>query len=286
MPLLFALISYFGWGSGDIFGTIAARKLGAYSASLYSYILRIGIFGLYIPFALADLSNLTRDTFLLNIGLGVLLLIGFVAFNEALRIANPSLVLSIAASFAALVVVLSVIFLKETLNSPQMVAILVIFAGILLSTLDFKGLRSGSFKLNRGVFLAFVAMVTWGIYFTFIKIPVQQIGWFWPNYISFTLFPLIFLYTKVRKIKLVPPTDKRGMLAVLAAVLLTGAAEFSFNFAISKGLTSVVAPIAGSNPTLFVILAFFVFKDPISRQQIAGIFSTLIGIVLLSFFSV
>jgi len=91
MPLLFALISYFGWGSGDIFGTIAARKLGAYSASLYSYILRIGIFGLYIPFALADLSNLTRDTFLLNIGLGVLLLIGFVAFNEALRIANPSL---------------------------------------------------------------------------------------------------------------------------------------------------------------------------------------------------
>ena len=31
-------------------------------------------------------------------------------------------------------------------------------------------------------------MVAWGIYFTFVKIPIQQIGWFWPNYISFSLF--------------------------------------------------------------------------------------------------
>ncbi len=49
---------------------------------------------------------------------------------------------------------------------------------------------------------------------------------------------------------------------------------------------TVVAPISGANPILFVILVAFFLKDPITRQQIAGIITTLIGIVLLSIFSV
>src|SRR3989338_6085 len=100
MPaIFFALISFLGWGIGDIFGTIATRKIGAFSTTLYSYILRVAIFALYIPFALAELSHLTKDIFLINIILGVLLLIGFLVFNEALRTASAPLVGTIAASF-------------------------------------------------------------------------------------------------------------------------------------------------------------------------------------------
>jgi len=50
-------------------------------------------------------------------------------------------------------------------------------------------------------------------------------------------------------------------------------------------MVSVVAPIAGANPTLFVLLAFFVFKDRLTKQQILGIVLTLLGIVWLSFLS-
>ena len=67
---------------------------------------------------------------------------------------------------------------------------------------------------------------------------------------------------------------------------MVGSGSLSFNYAISKGLVAIVAPIAGSYPTLFALLAFLVFKDSITRQQIFGIGVTLMGIVLLSFFSV
>jgi transporter family protein len=284
--IFFALLSYIGWGTGDIFGTIATRKIGAYSATLWSYILRLLAFGLYIPIGLASLSNLTANLLVLNIILGVILLISFIAFNEALRIANPAIVGTIAASFAALVVVLSLIFLGESLSLLQAVAIIVIFGGVILATLNITAIKTGKAIINKGILLAIVAMICWGIYFTFIKIPVRSIGWFWPNYISFALFPLILLFTNLRGIKLHKPTFKSALAPLLFAVILTGIAEFSFNFAISKGSTAVIAPIAGSYPTLFVALSSMIFKDPITWQQKLGVITTLIGIVLLSVFSV
>ena len=72
---------------------------------------------------------------------------------------------------------------------------------------------------------------------------------------------------------------------MVVSTTLVRIAEFSYNAGIGKGLVSIVAPIAGANPILFIILAFIFFKDKITRQQILGIITTLIGIVLLSVLS-
>lgn len=119
-----------------------------------------------------------------------------------------------------------------------------------------------------------------------LKIPVAKIGWFWPNYITFLLFPLIFFYIKLKKIPIQRPTINGALIPLIASTALVRVAEYSYNFGISKGLVTVVAPIAGANPTLFIILAFLFLKDKITKQQIAGIVITLIGIVLLSIFSI
>lgn len=72
---------------------------------------------------------------------------------------------------------------------------------------------------------------------------------------------------------------------MLTNALLLTVALFAFNFALANGLTAVVAPIASSYPVLFAVLAYFVFKDRLSKQQIVGVVITLLGIVTLSFFS-
>lgn len=72
----------------------------------------------------------------------------------------------------------------------------------------------------------------------------------------------------------------------MAAIITARIAELSFTVGIAKGYTSIVAPIAGASPVLFVLLAPFVVKDPIIKQQVIGIIITLIGIVALSFLSV
>ena len=203
---------------------------------------------------------------------------------ESFRSASAPLVGTIAATFPFITVLLSVFFLEERITANQIATIMVIFIGLITLSLPINKLKQIKLVVSNGVLFALMATVSWGIYFTFIKIPVKEVGWFWPNYISFTLFPLFYFFMKLRKINLVKPKNIWSLLIV--QVLLLEGAVFSFNYAVDQGLTSIVAPIAGSYPTLFVVLAFLFFKDPITRQQIVGIIITLIGIVLLSIFSV
>lgn len=106
------------------------------------------------------------------------------------------------------------------------------------------------------------------------------------SYLGWAIGDTITVKVSRKGQKLNNPVKNGVLLPLIAIALFVKAAEWSFYFAISHGQTSIIAPIAGSYPTLFVILAFLIFKDPITRQQIAGIGTTLTGIVLLSIFSV
>ena len=67
---------------------------------------------------------------------------------------------------------------------------------------------------------------------------------------------------------------------------LTGSmGNFAYNLGLSHGYATIIAPIAGSYPTLFVILSYLVFKQKLTRQQLLGVIVSLIGIVALSIFS-
>ena len=171
MPaIFFALISFIGWGIGDIFTTIASRKLGGYSIALWGFILSFLISSLYAPFVLDKLSQLTWGLLILSIFLGFILLAAFVWFTEGLRIGNPALVGTITSGFVALVVIFSIIFLGETITFSQAIAIAIIFTGLLLSSLDWRILKNHHQFFNKGVVLAILVMIAWGIFYTFIKI--------------------------------------------------------------------------------------------------------------------
>ncbi len=283
--ILFALFSYIGWGVGDIFGTVAARRMPALSLTFWVMVFGFVLFSLYIPFAVSDLQRLTFPIFVLIMVLGVLFTIGELAFNQALRVSNASVAETIGSSFPAITVVLSLFFLGERVSTAQLAAILTILVGVVLSTLNFADLRTRGLWHDKGVVYALFCMLCWGVYFALIKIPIQQIGWFWPTYLGFALFPLMYLFVKWRGVQLQNPNDNSALIPILFSVALLRSGDLAFNYAISKGLTAVVAPIAGSYATLFVLLSFMIFKDPIKRSQIVGIVVTLLGIVTLSIVS-
>jgi len=285
MALTFAFVSFFAWGIGILFEAIAARKLESYSALFWGFLLSLAAASIYAPFVLPDLKNLTLFVALTNIFVAFFFIAGIVTYYEGLKKGNPTIVAAISSSFPAVIVVLSIVFLGEKINFYQLFSIAVIFVGLFLSSANLKELYRNKFFKDRGVVLAILTMISWGIALTFIKIPVEQIGWFWPTYFVFALTPIIFLFMRVSKKKLVWPSKQIWPPLIISAILVR-VAEYAYNFAISKGLVAVVAPIAGANPVLFVPLAFFVFKEPITRQQLLGIALTLTGIVALSFFSV
>lgn len=284
--ILFAIVAYFGWGSGDIFGTVASRKIGPYSATLWFLILQAMLLGIFSVLFLGNLKLYSPQVLLLNVVLGVIGTAGLVAFYEGLRIGSASLVGTISASFAAVVVVLSIIFFKEAISAQQTAAIVIVFFGFLLASLDFDELKNRKVKVGREIILAIVAMITWSIYWTFIKIPIREVGWFWPHYLNtLSSIPALFFYIYLRKIAVTSVNKNGALVPIFLNAALLGSGSLAFNFALQEGLAAIVAPIAGSYPTLFVALAFWFFKDKITKLQVGGIIVTLAGIVALSFAS-
>lgn len=281
--IAYALVSLITWGTGDIFTTFAARKMGALNAAFYGYLFGTLLSTLYLPFALNSLHTLTLPTAILTIFLGIILLIAFFTYNQALKIGNPALVGTISGSFTSIVVILSLIFLGETLSIPQVLAIVVIFVGLLLATINFSGLRKAKGNNYTSILLALFTLVSWAIYFTFIKIPVKESGFFWPSYISNIVGTFGFLIIGFKAIKRPKINIKDGLPAAFMSGFALTVGTIAYNIAISKGLAAIVAPVAGAYPALFALLAYFIFKDTITKQQKIGMVVILVGIVLLSY---
>jgi uncharacterized membrane protein len=62
-------------------------------------------------------------------------------------------------------------------------------------------------------------------------------------------------------------------------------ATIIYAYALTKGKTAIIAPIAGSYPAVFVVLAYFVLRERITRVQYLGVVTAVVGIVGLSVLS-
>jgi len=283
MAITFALIAYFSWAIGIFFEAIAARRINSYSLAFWGLVIGVILSSFYLPFAFHLAQGFTLGLFLLNLLLALFFIGGTIIYYEALKEENRSLTGTIASTFPIFTVILSIIFLGERVDLIHSLAIMVTFIGLILCIFDFREILREKKVISKGTIFALIASVCWGIYFAFVKLLVVKVGWFWPNYIVFLLFPLMFLFMKMKKIELKLPMVNHVFWPLIISAVLVRIAEYSYNFAITKGQVAVVAPIAGANPTLFVVLAFLFLKDPIKKQQIFGIIITLAGIVFLSF---
>lgn len=174
--IFFALISFLGWGIGDVFGALSSRKIGGYSTTFWFLALQIPIFVFPAAIYFENLKNLTLELLALNIALALIGTIGLIGFYEGLKIANAPLVGSISASFVGVTVLLSILFLGETITGVQLSAILIILLGLFVSTLDINEVVKRKLKLDKGIVLSLITMITWGVYWAFIKIPIKSLG--------------------------------------------------------------------------------------------------------------
>ncbi|MBI4991552.1 DMT family transporter [Candidatus Gottesmanbacteria bacterium] len=282
MAVFFALLTLIGWGVGDIFGTVAIRRIGSIAANFWWSLLGLIFASLYIPFA-GGISD--YKYFIFAVLIATFNIFGNFFFYKGLQFGNASLNGTITGSYILVTVLIAIIFLKEILTSWQFLGIIFILIGIILGSLNFSQIKKMKIRevfSDKGVKFSFLTMILWGIYFAVIRIPAEQIGWFWAGY------PIYFLGTIIMFFLLLPNKlssirmGRKISLMMLLFVVFTVSANFFYNLGILQGFTSIVAPIAGSYPVLFVLLLCLVFKEKLSRQQSLGIVSSLLGIVLVS----
>lgn len=145
---------------------------------------------------------------------------------------------------------------------------------------QFKGLNWRNYE--KGLILALVAMVAWGVMFTLLDVAVAGMGWMLPVFSSkLILVGYIFLYGKYESRNLSPPTGK-NLLPVLFIGVFEAFATAAYGFGISIDFTSLVAPISAAFPAVTVLLARTVLKEDMDLNQWIGIAVIIGAVVLLS----
>lgn len=281
MAVFFALITFFGWAIGDIFGTIESRKLGSTLMYFWGLVFSAILTSFLIPFA-GGISD--WDMFLFASAIIFLDFTATFSYFKALEIGSASLVGALAGSFGFITVLISIVFFHESITSVQFAGVLFAVLGVILSSLNFSELKR---TLSKGfsdpsIKFALYALIGWGVYYSLVHIPVRKIGWFWSLYPWSFYFIFLLPLANVRKNALSVLRNKKDVIIISLFILLVWVANFSFNIGVTYGYTAVVAPIASSYPVLFVLLSRIIFKDKLTSQQKLGVISSLMGIVMIS----
>jgi drug/metabolite transporter (DMT)-like permease len=126
-PLLLALITFVGWGTGDLFTILAAKRIGANLTVFWVFVSSFLLSLLLLPFAPHDLSGITLPLLALNIFLGFLFVLGNVCICEAFRTSSAPLVGIIVQSYPSVILLLSALIYKDKISAQQFVFITIIF---------------------------------------------------------------------------------------------------------------------------------------------------------------
>lgn len=281
MGIIFALIAMFGFGLSSGFAKHTNDISSVKNVFLREMIVSILLF-------VAVLLNIRSQTFqlsyiLIAFGISILGYIALISFYKGLQKGKAGVIVPIANSSVIYTVILSTIFYSEKLSPVQVVALLILIIGIILSSINFKDFKNSSiFNKNSGIIFAMITSIGWGLIFTLNKIPISAIGPILTSFvIDFGTFLFCATHMGIQKEKLNGLSSKQWIFILLTAVTATIGA-LCFNIALSITNANIVAPIVFANPLITAIYGRLVFKEKLTLLQYLSAGMIVLGIVFIS----
>jgi len=278
--VVFAFMAMLFWGFGDFFIQKSVKKIG--SLESLAWIGLIGSVGLF-PLVIKDLHLLQNFTnLILIVGLGIISFISVIFGFRALKEGKLSVVDVIIEAELPITIALGFIFLKESLTMTQMIIILFILLGIVLTAIkSFSHFKS---RIEKGVILAFIAAIFFGGTNIMVGVSsklISPIMAIWGSWVFFTLISIIFIISKKGFKKFLVHGSGNKKLIIATGIIDTLAWVF-YALAVSKSEISLITAITESYPALALFLGVFFNNEKIMFHQYAGAFIAIVCSVLLS----
>ncbi|MFA6097676.1 MAG: DMT family transporter [Candidatus Paceibacterota bacterium] len=280
--IFFGLISMLSWGASDFFIAKSVRGSGVLRAFLWAQLTSVMLL-FFIFLAYYDLPKFTFYTIALVMTAGTLGVVSNLSFYQSLRVGKVCIVMPVASCWAMITVVLSMIFLGESLDIAQLFGIVFAIAGASLVSFKLSDLKNLDIKkhAHQGVEFAVVAAFAYGTNFVLIDVLVSEIGWFLSILmIEIVVVFLLLFYSGATKSDIAFP--KNVFLFVILVGILDATAYLSYGIGVTSEFGSIVAPIAASSPAISILLAKIFFKEYLEINQKIGILSVISGLILLS----
>jgi drug/metabolite transporter (DMT)-like permease len=253
---------------------VVLTSLGMQTVGLSAYVVTLAALGRWPTFEWQQVPYAAV--------LSVIGIISLAALYRAFAIGPIAVVSPVVASYAALTVVLIVIFLGERLTSGQAVAIGVTFVGVAVASTDIRELRRTLGRPSEGVrigFFATLGFAVWSVIFAAgvratdgLALIVVQRGF---SVVLLTLFVVL------RRVSLRPLAASRAAALVSITGVLDTGANVLLALGIASGFASFVMTGSGAYPLIPALLAISVLRERLAPNQYVGVAVLVAGLVAL-----
>ena len=253
---------------------VARTSIGMQTISLVGYAIVLALLGRW-PVLTPELAGY-------GFVLGLIGVVSAAALYRALAIGPIAVVSPVVASYAALTVILIVIFLGERLTVGQGAAIAVTFVGVVVASTDFGELRRTLGRPSVGVrygLIATLGFAVWGALYAAAVRATDGLGMI----LVLRAFSVLLLiaYVIAARTSLAPLRDRRALgLIVIVGVLDTGA-NVLLSLGIASGFASFVMTGSGAYPLIPALLAILVLRERLAPNQYVGVAVLVAGLVAL-----
>jgi drug/metabolite transporter (DMT)-like permease len=299
------------WGLADYFAAVASRSVGALRVVLGFHLAALIPLSVLVlaTDALARVSLAQVAAFVL---IGAVGWVSYLAFYGALEIGPISVLSPIVSGYAAVTVLLAVVFVGNSLSAPQAVAVAITIAGAMLASADVREIARA--KLQRrsvlGFVLALCAMASLGTFVFGVSYYRPRIGWLGPIFLA-RGFAALFVLGHVlmarradpapggadpapggvdgapgssdRAARSARPTSQRRSLValmMLLALLDTGG-YVCFNLGVGHAATAIVAAASAPYAVVPIAMGVSMFAERPTQTQWLGVGFVVAGVILL-----
>ncbi|MBP7700757.1 DMT family transporter [Candidatus Woesebacteria bacterium] len=281
LSILAGLGGMVGWGTSDFFANISSDKVGHLKTFFWSQLAGIVLTLILIPI-FGFYSNITFIFGFFVILASLFYSAGYLLFYKAFEIGNVSIVAASINLYVILSMIIAAIFSKQTLTTSQGIAITLVLTGVTLVSINFEDLRSKKIKLFAGIKEVLFASLFFGIFWGMSEHISEKIGWLPTTlYIKFVAIISIFIFAMISKKPLkLSKTESKAWYFIMLVGLLEAGAVASVNFGLEFGDLILVSPISSALSVVTISMAVIFLKEKLSKIQVVGIVTTLVGIIL------
>jgi drug/metabolite transporter (DMT)-like permease len=268
------------WGLADVSVTYLSRRGGFFTTLLYTQTAGVALL-VVVALALADLPGASGAELLALAALGPVAVAAYAGFYRALELGPIAIVSPIASSNGAIVVLLAVLVLGESLTAVQAVGCVLVLGFIGLAALEPGGGRAE--EGANGIRLALVTAVSFGIYLFGLATISEELGWLLPILVARTVAVAILAAVAAAW----PPPrrgslGRLGVLGCMGAGALDAAGYLAFNRGGEIGEVAITSAAAAAYPVIPILVGLLALRERIAWRQLVGVAGVLCGMVVLS----
>lgn len=273
-----------GWGIYDFLGGVFSKQIGPFKSLFWSQLV-----GLISILVLAFSLKTTFDIPVLAIALSPMASIvysaGYLFFFKGFEKGNVSIIAATMNLWAVFTMLFAFLFMGQRLSTTQTVGVFMILSGATLAAIDWNSIKNQGFQLSLGVREAVLGAFFFGVFWNISEIVSEKIGWLLSTVLTklgITIFLLVFSLFAKQEIGLTNISTK-----IKYAVLLMGIIEVSavalVNYGLTIGDAILITPIASALSIVTIALAVIFLKDKLSKLQLIGVVTAILGIVATAF---